>query len=45
MNGAERWHIPLGGPVNASPMSYAVNGRQYVTMTVGTTVYTFGLRD
>ncbi len=45
VSGAERWHIPLGGPVNASPMSYAVNGRQYVTMTVGNTVYTFGLRD
>ena len=45
VSGEELWHIPLGGPVHASPMSYAVNGEQYVTMTVGNTVYTFGLDD
>ncbi len=45
VSGEERWHIPLGGPVNASPMSYAVGGQQYVTMTVGNTIYTFGLGD
>ena len=45
VSGEELWHIPLGGPVNASPMTYAVDGRQYVTMTVGNTVYTFGLDD
>ena len=43
--GEQIWHIPLGGPVNACPMSYAVDGKQYVTMTVGNTVYTFGLDD
>ena len=37
------WHIPLGGPVNAQPMTYAVSGQQYVTMPVGNVVYTFGL--
>ncbi len=41
--GEELWHMPLGGPVNASPMSFAVNGRQFVTMTIGNKVYTFGL--
>ena len=41
--GEELWHIPLGGPVNASPMSFAVDGEQYVTMTIGNKVYTFGL--
>ena len=41
--GAPLWHIPLGGPVNAQPMSYAVDGQQYVTMPVGNIVYTFGL--
>ena len=44
-NGSELWNVPLGGPVNASPMSYAVNGQQYITMTVGNVVYTFGLAD
>ena len=45
VSGEELWHIPLGGPVNASPMTYAVDDQQYVTMTVGNTVYTFGLDD
>ena len=43
--GEQLWYIPLGGPVNACPMTYAVDGKQYVTMTVGNTVYTFGLGD
>jgi len=44
-SGAPLWNISLGGRVNASPMSYAVGGRQFVTMTVGNTLYTFGLDD
>ena len=44
-SGEELWRIPLGGPVNANPMTYAVGGTQYVTMTVGNTVYTFGLDE
>ncbi|MDA1095146.1 MAG: PQQ-dependent dehydrogenase, methanol/ethanol family [Acidobacteria bacterium] len=43
--GAPLWHISLGGPVHAQPMTYAVNGQQYVTMTIGNTLYTFGLGD
>ena len=45
LTGEALWNIALGGQVNASPMSYAVNGRQYVTMTVGNVVYTFALGD
>ena len=43
VTGEELWHISLGGPVNAQPMTYAVDGQQYVTMTVGNVLYTFGL--
>ena len=43
--GEELWRIPLGGAVNANPMTYAVGGAQYVTMAVGNTVYTFGLHE
>ena len=43
--GEPLWHIALGGPVHAQPMTYAVNGQQYVTMTIGNTVYTFGLDE
>ena len=45
VSGQELWHIPLGAPVNASPMTFAVAGRQYVSMTIGNTVYTFGLKE
>ena len=44
-SGEELWRIPLGGAVNANPMTYAVGGAQYVTMAVGNTVYTFGLHE
>jgi alcohol dehydrogenase (cytochrome c) len=43
VTGAELWHIGLGGPVHASPMTYAVDAQQYVTMTVGNVLYTFAL--
>ncbi|MEE2638787.1 MAG: PQQ-dependent dehydrogenase, methanol/ethanol family [Acidobacteriota bacterium] len=43
VTGDSLWHLTLGGPVNASPMTYAVNGEQHVTMTVGNVVYTFAL--
>ena len=43
VTGEELWHIALGGRMNASPMTYAVDGRQYVTMPSGNVVYTFAL--
>jgi len=45
VTGEELWHIALGGRMNASPMSYAVAGKQYVTMPAGNVVYTFALGD
>jgi len=44
-NGQELWNISLGARVHAAPMSYAVNGQQFVTIAAGNVVYTFGLRD
>ena len=44
-NGTPLWQIALGGPVHASPMTYAVNNQQFVTMTIGNVVYTFGLEE
>lgn len=43
--GKELWHISLGGRVNAAPMTFAVDGKQYITIAAGNVVYTFGLRD
>jgi hypothetical protein len=33
-----------GGQVNSGPMSYAVNGKQYVAVNVGNARFTFALR-
>jgi len=43
--GEELWHMNVGRRVHSAPMSYAVNGQQYVTIAAGNVVYTFGLRD
>lgn len=43
--GEELWHISLGRRVHAAPMTYSVNGKQFVTVASGNVVYTFGLRD
>lgn len=34
-NGKVLWEIPLNGPVEGYPISYAVNGRQYVAVSSG----------
>jgi alcohol dehydrogenase (cytochrome c) len=44
-NGKLLWTLYLGGQTVASPMTYLVNGKQRVTIAVGHTLYTFGLRD
>jgi alcohol dehydrogenase (cytochrome c) len=38
------WKIPLGGQVNSGPMSYSVNGTQYVSVAAGTSLFSFALR-
>ena len=43
--GEELWHINVGSRVHAAPMSYSVDGKQYVAIAAGNVLYTFGLRD
>ena len=43
--GKHLWHFQTGGNNGASPISYAVNGRQYVTLAAGNTVYSFALPE
>ena len=45
VSGAELWHIAVGSRVHSAPMTYAVDGKQYVTVAAGNVVFTFGLRD
>lgn len=39
------WKASVGGQVNAGPMTYAVNGKQYVAITAGTALFTFALPE
>ena len=37
------WHFQCGASVYASPMTYAIDGKQYVAIAAGSTLFTFGL--
>ena len=39
------WRASLGGQINAGPMSYAVNGRQYVAIAAGSALFSFALPE
>jgi alcohol dehydrogenase (cytochrome c) len=41
--GKPLWHFNTGQSMHASPMSYAVEGKQYVAIAVGSDVFTFAL--
>jgi alcohol dehydrogenase (cytochrome c) len=41
--GTPLWHFNTGQPIHASPMSYAVNGKQYVAIAAGSNVFSFAL--
>ncbi len=42
-NGKTLWRFPLHATIKTSPMTYSVNGRQFVTLAVGSNVMTFAL--
>ena len=37
------WKAALGGQVNSGPMSYSVNGKQYITVAAGSSLFAFAL--
>ncbi len=37
------WEYNVGGAVRANPISYAVDGKQYVMISAGTTFFAFAL--
>jgi aldose 1-epimerase len=43
--GKHLWHFSTGQNMNASPMSYAIGGRQFVAVAAGNTLYAFALAD
>ena len=42
--GALLWKAPVGGIVQAAPMSYAIGRRQYVAIAAGNSLYSYALR-
>jgi alcohol dehydrogenase (cytochrome c) len=42
-SGALLWHASLGGQINAAPMTFAVNGRQFVAIAAGSALFAFAL--
>ena len=44
-SGADLWHVNVGGPVHAGPMSFAVDGRQYVSISANQALFTFALPE
>ncbi len=41
--GRPRWHFQAGAIINANPVSYAVDGKQYVAIASGSTLQVFAL--
>ena len=41
--GAPMWHFQTGARIGASPMSYSVEGRQFVAISAGSVLYSFAL--
>jgi glucose dehydrogenase len=39
------WRESLGGQLNSAPMSYAVDGRQYVAIAAGSALFAFALPE
>lgn len=42
-SGAPLWHYHTGQTFTASPMTFSLNGRQYVAIAAGSDVFTFRL--
>ncbi len=41
--GKPLWNFRTGGPISASPISYAIDGKQYVAIAAGNMLYAFAL--
>lgn len=41
--GVPLWHFQTGQSIHASPMGFAVNGKQYIAIASGDNLFTFGL--
>ena len=44
-NGDLLWKATVGGAVSSGPMSYSVNGRQYIAVSAGSSLLVYGLKE
>ncbi|MGD0132946.1 MAG: PQQ-dependent dehydrogenase, methanol/ethanol family [Bryobacteraceae bacterium] len=44
-NGELLWRASLGGAIASGPMSYAVNGKQYVAISAGSALFAYALKQ
>jgi alcohol dehydrogenase (cytochrome c) len=44
-NGRSLWHFNTGQRIDASPMTYAIDGMQYVAIAAGSDIFSFTLPD
>jgi alcohol dehydrogenase (cytochrome c) len=44
-NGELLWRANLGGAIASGPMSYAINGRQYVAISAGSSLFVYALKE
>ena len=42
-NGKPLWHFSVGQSIHASPMSYAIKGKQFFAIAAGSDVFSFAL--
>ncbi len=43
--GALLWKASVGGPVSAAPITYSIDGKQYVAIAAGHALFVYGLRE
>ena len=43
--GKDLWHIQLGAAIYSSPVTYSINGRQYVAIPAGGSLFAFALPE
>ena len=44
-NGKILWHAGLSAPLSNGPMTFELDGRQYIVIGAGDTLYCFGLNE
>jgi alcohol dehydrogenase (cytochrome c) len=44
-NGKPLWHFPTSGENKASPMTYMVDGKQFIAVAIGPNIICFGLPE